>query len=219
MNIKTVFFFLTDNKTNEYVFNVPKKTKAPTGSCGKGTEDQHITIEFGGENVTSGSMDLTFHLNDTKSQFELSKAAFVLTDVPNAKDKQLFFYHVGSNFSTPKEMSYHCTKEQVLNLTTEEQSTAVIGKMHISKVQLEAFHTKEGQQFSTASDCDAINTPGIFLALFGLSNVFNNSKFLSFPTDIVPIAVGIALIALVVVVLIAYLVARRRANARGYVSM
>lgn len=40
-----------------------------------------------------------------------------------------------------------------------------------------------------------------------------------FFSDIVPIAVGIALIALVVVVLIAYLVGRRRAAARGYVSM
>lgn len=47
----------------------------------------------------------------------------------------------------------------------------------------------------------------------------SNRLLLFFFTDIVPIAVGIALIALVVVVLIAYLVGRRRAAARGYVSM
>lgn len=66
----------------------------------------------------------------------------------------------------------------------------------MSHVQLEAFHTKAAQEFSFAKDCEAMETP-----------------------DIVPIAVGIALAALVVVVLIAYLVARRRSQARGYMSM
>lgn len=47
----------------------------------------------------------------------------------------------------------------------------------------------------------------------------NDSNILSMLADIVPLAVGIALVALVVVVLIAYLVGRRRAQARGYVSM
>lgn len=37
--------------------------------------------------------------------------------------------------------------------------------------------------------------------------------------DYVPVAVGISLIALVVIVLIGYLVGRRRAQASGYVSM
>lgn len=38
-------------------------------------------------------------------------------------------------------------------------------------------------------------------------------------TDIVPIAVGIALIALVIIVLIAYVIGRRRSQSHGYVSM
>lgn len=49
--------------------------------------------------------------------------------------------------------------------------------------------------------------------------LYNSNAVSIFLTDIVPIAVGCALIALVIVVLIAYLVGRRRAQARGYVSM
>lgn len=37
--------------------------------------------------------------------------------------------------------------------------------------------------------------------------------------DVVPIAVGCALVGLVAIVLIAYLVGRRRSQARGYLSM
>ena len=37
--------------------------------------------------------------------------------------------------------------------------------------------------------------------------------------DVVPIAVGCALAALVIIVLIAYLIGRRRSQARGYLSM
>lgn len=85
---------------------------------------------------------------------------------------------------------------QTLNLTANETSTNAIASLRLSHVQLEAFSTTEGIHFSQANDCDAIDTP-----------------------DIVPIAVGIALTALVAVVLVAYLVGRRRAQARGYVSM
>lgn len=46
------------------------------------------------------------------------------------------------------------------------------------------------------------------------------AKDCSFDTpDIVPITVGCALAGLVVIVLIAYLVGRRRSQARGYLSM
>jgi len=38
-------------------------------------------------------------------------------------------------------------------------------------------------------------------------------------SDIVPIAVGCALVGLVAIVLIAYLVGRRRSQTRGYLSM
>lgn len=106
-------------------------------------------------------------------------------------------YHLGSDFNTPLDMSYHCTRVQTLNLTRNHVDKEVpIGFAYVSKVQFEGFHHSKDETFSTAKDCDAIDTP-----------------------DIVPIAVGCALAALVIVVLIAYLVARRRSQARGYLSM
>lgn len=50
--------------------------------------------------------------------------------------------------------------------------------------------------FVTAQECEESETPGI-----------------------VPIAVGCSLAALIILVLIAYLVGRRRSQARGYLSM
>lgn len=100
-------------------------------------------------------------------------------------------------FVTPLDHSYYCTRQQSLaaiEKPTVEQP-GIPAKIILSHVQLEAFHTKPSDSFSTARDCDAPITP-----------------------DIVPIAVGIALAALVVVVLIAYLVARRRSQQQGYLS-
>jgi len=78
----------------------------------------------------------------------------------------------------------------------EQTFNATNGFMIVSKVQCEAFRKGNDQKFSAAKDCDSSITP-----------------------DIVPIAVGISLIALIVVVLIAYIVGRRRQQARGYLNI
>lgn len=94
------------------------------------------------------------------------------------------------SFDVPSNFSYHCTHVQKLN-GTDEQSFFLI-----SKVQFEAFRHDNTHKFSVAKDCDS-----------------------TIPADIVPIAVGISLIALIVVVLIAYIVGRRRQQARGYLNI
>lgn len=73
---------------------------------------------------------------------------------------------------------------------------ATSGTLVVSKVQFEAFKRDNSEKFSVAKDCDSHITP-----------------------DIIPIAVGIALISLIVVVLIAYIVGRRRQQARGYLNI
>jgi len=78
----------------------------------------------------------------------------------------------------------------------EQTLNATDGFLIISKVQFEAFRNDNEKKFSAAKDCDSNITP-----------------------DIVPIAVGISLIALIVVVLIAYIVGRRRQQARGYLNI
>lgn len=107
-------------------------------------------------------------------------------------DEIITLKHDISNFSTPIDMSYYCTREQTLSLNTTVGNASI----SLSHIQLQAFHKNKNEDFARLRDCDSIDTP-----------------------DIVPIAVGISLVGLVLVVLIAYLVARRRSQARGYLSM
>jgi lysosomal-associated membrane protein 1/2 len=78
----------------------------------------------------------------------------------------------------------------------EQTLNATNGAITVGKVQYEAFKNDNSKKFSNAKDCDSNVSP-----------------------DIVPIAVGISLIALIVVVLIAYIVGRRRQQARGYLNI
>lgn len=94
------------------------------------------------------------------------------------------------SFDIPFKFSYHCNDDQRLNGT--DNSSYIV----VSQVQFEAFRTSNTNEFAGAKDCKSNITP-----------------------DIVPIAVGISLIALIVVVLIAYIVGRRRQQARGYLNI
>lgn len=59
-------------------------------------------------------------------------------------------------------MSYHCNKVQTIALTSVTDSKqATIANASISHVQFEAFHKQNTNQFSTARDCEAIDTPDI----------------------------------------------------------
>jgi len=189
-----------DNKTANVLYNIPANNThhTVTGDCGNGTTPQQILLQWG-DKTPANTFLLTFSQNSSVEQFGLLEIVFSINpqnDFPNAKNDTILLYHVGNVFDTPLHHSYHCTKLQTLNLTATENSTETAALLRLSHVQLEAYHKTQDPQFSQAKDCDAIDTP-----------------------DIVPIAVGIALTALVAVVLITYLVGRRRAQARGYVSM
>lgn len=150
-----------DNKTGYEVYNLPGDAESNiTGSCGNGTSNQNIVIEWTDKNGPN-TMNLTFHLNETAKEFSLFEVAFNLSagTLPNvAKQRKLEFYHVGNAFVTPKDRSYHCTRIQSLNLTDSDK--AVVGTVSYIKTLLQAYHTGGAGQLSTAVDCDAINTPG-----------------------------------------------------------
>lgn len=160
--------------------NVPKTSTVTSGSCGNGTDDQNIVLEWktGGDLNT---MLLGFHLNQTDKEFALNGITFELNtaQLPNGKNETVKFYHVSKEFVAPYDMSYHCNREQTLNLTLNEKSTATIGTVTLSHLTLEAFHKGKSDQFSTASDCDAINTPGK-PSLKSPSIYFNNEKKIYF---------------------------------------
>lgn len=184
-----------DDKPANVLYNVPvNATSVATGSCGK--DDQSITVQWG----QLSQMMLQFTANNSAQQFTLSEIylSINVSDIfMDAKANQIMqLYHINNDFPTSLAMSYHCNKIQTIGFTNTKDSKDITVNATISHVQLEAFHKQNTDQFSTARDCEAIDTP-----------------------DIVPIAVGCALAGLVVVVLIAYLIGRRRAQARGYLSM
>ncbi|EFN79114.1 Lysosome-associated membrane glycoprotein 1 [Harpegnathos saltator] len=108
------------------------------------------------------------------------------------KHKTMALIHMTPQYEIGLSNSYRCFKEQKLNLYIEDEC---VGYLTVSNLQLQAFRGDNSTSFGLAKDC-AFDTP-----------------------DIVPITVGCALAGLVVIVLIAYLVGRRRSQARGYLSM
>jgi len=105
-------------------------------------------------------------------------------------------------FQTPLDRSYTCKdiKTVALNTTLRFDNTLAgalnATDMTATNVALDAFRPKESPtSFRTPMDCDYK------------------------PNDIIPIAVGVALAALVVAVLVAYIVGRNRQRQRGYQSV
>lgn len=184
------------DKPATVLYDVPKNARVVNGSCAD--NDQFIQLVWGPESVEKNRLMVSFRRNTTEHEFALSGMSFYLVifgeQFPNAKDNQILTLENNQTlFKTPTDMSYHCNRPQKLNLTASDNSTSTVT---VSKLQFEAFHNKQNAKFSIAKDCDAIDTP-----------------------DIVPIAVGCALILLIVIVLIAYLAGRRSTRSRGYVSM
>lgn len=145
--------------------------------------------------VETDSVNFTLTFLRVSGQFELSQMRFNVStaNLPDATGDVVQLNYVNQTlFVTSVDNSYLCARPQLFRIN----ETAGTANITLSDIQLEAFHTKPGFGFSTARDCSAADTP-----------------------DIVPIAVGIALAALVVIVLVAYLIARRHSQARGYMSM
>lgn len=190
MAIQLEFTYSIKDSTVNTTHNVPETAEVGGGSCGNTT--QRIDI-----NSTDCAFSLTFAKDG--NNFQLTNMSFIIysTSLPGYNGSDLLLEFNNKTFNTPLEHSYYCTRTQTLigYETPSMVTPAVPAKIIVSHVQLEAFHANGKASFSTAKDCDAPETP-----------------------DIIPIAVGIALAALIVVVLIAYLVARRRQQT-GYMSM
>lgn len=105
-------------------------------------------------------------------------------------------------FQTPLDRSYTCKNIDLVSLNTTLRYNNVLNAamnatdMSATNVAFDAFRPKESpRSFRTPMDCDYK------------------------PNDIIPIAVGVALAALVVAVLVAYVVGRNRQRQRGYQSV
>lgn len=97
-------------------------------------------------------------------------------------DQQLELYHVHNDYETSVAMSYHCNKDQTIGFTNGKDGKEIVANATISHVQLEAFHTAKNEQFSTARDCEAIDTPDIVPIAVGKKAIklVNDEQFLNF---------------------------------------
>jgi len=183
------------NKTYHGFVDIPSNATA-TGVCGNDT--QSIILEWTEDQNITDKIILNFTRNPTTKKYGLTDIEVTIT--PDAKHFPDFngtgvlnLQHKYDEFRTSLSKSYKCAKKQELNLTDDANTRR--GFIYVSHLQFEAFANSTNKQFSSAEDC-APDTP-----------------------DVVPIAVGCALAALVIVVLVAYLIGRRRRQARGYLSM
>lgn len=187
----------TVNQTGKAKVSVPPTAKVE-GSCDPASQWIKLTWD-------SNSIQVDFKKNDSTKMYFISKIDFTFIADPTVfqnisqdfANKSFEFVRVKQDFNINLNHSFRCSREQDLPLdfAPNKNDTSIRAELAISSVQLQAFHVDKPVVFGAAQDCE-LDTP-----------------------DIVPIAVGCALAALVCVVLVAYLVGRRRSQARGYLSM
>ncbi|KAG7199934.1 hypothetical protein KM043_014370 [Ampulex compressa] len=193
-----ISYLKMDNKKTSVTLNLSgQRQSRSSGHCGE--KIQNITISWGSDIA----LTLQFGKNESSARYGLDRIEATLSgqNFPEWKLNKTakLAYNadmmVGRQFVVGLRKSYRCEIRQILNLNSTESDVEMEGQFRVSELQLEAFKMDNSSEFDQAEDC-IFDTP-----------------------DVVPIAVGCALAGLVLVVLMAYLVARRRNYARGYYSM
>ncbi|XP_038220348.1 lysosome-associated membrane glycoprotein 1-like [Zerene cesonia] len=184
------------NTTDHVLLNVPVNASVANGSCANETQWLQLSWPAVEGGNSTNSMLLVFTLNATTKLYALQNlnVSLVPEVFNNASFKEPVELWHGAEWRTPLAASYRCAAAARLNMTAE--ATSAVATLTVSQLQEEAFRVAHDAAFSAARDCGGGDVP-----------------------DAVPIAVGCALGGLVVVVLAAYLVGRRRSAARGYLSM
>lgn len=207
MNVNIVVPYIKADPKNNSIhtnasqeFIVPSTAKA-SGTCTNTTQTLKLSW-------TEGKVDLSLKFafqKNNKSEFTLSTVNVSIPAnkdlFPDIVDNATDFSLVSLNASAPIPLhqSYLCL--QGVNFTLAgpaHNKNATPAELVLTHVQFQAFADATANKFDSAVDCAAVPyvTP-----------------------DIVPIAVGCSLAALVAVVLVAYVIGRRRSAARGYLSM
>lgn len=186
-----------DNKTKVGILPLDNETVVDldSSSCGTGPGENHtqtLALRFH-RNYTLTLVffkNATVYLGDVNALFNLDPVHF-----PNAS-KAGSTITVRNNtlmmYSVPEGRSYHCAVDQPVYVGAGLT-------LDVISVQMQAFinsTTQKPGQFGAAVECAAGDI-----------------------SNIVPIAVGAALAALVIIVLIAYLIGRSKSRQKGYQSV
>lgn len=198
MTIKANFSYNVSDSTNvkNILYEIPTnltKVNVEKSKCDK--EQNQLTVDWS----IGSSFEILFSKKNTS--YELSSLTITINTTDIFKDslanETITLQYKppalnDSSFETPANFSFHCNREQTLNSSKINDESYIL----LSQVQFEAFKSDKSKKFSLAKDCES-----------------------NFKPDIVPIAVGLSLISLIVIVLIAYIVGRRRQQARGYLNI
>ena len=196
MQILVPYFHTAQNKTVNTTVNVPDTAALLQGDCG---EKEDIVLQWISKGNASENITFNFGQNASAKIYMLQNIQIhIVPDserFPGIENKTVIILnHNIEEFKTTLLKSYKCEKQQLFNLTDIIDQPK--GFLNVSQLQFQAFGNSTENVFFSAEDCDYSDTP-----------------------DVVPIAVGCALALLVIAVLIAYLIGRRRRQARGYLSM
>jgi lysosomal-associated membrane protein 1/2 len=185
----------TDNKSNEVTIDIPKEATS-TGSC----QDEFLILTF--KDVNSTQFNVTWRFESTKDTFSVSNLTvqfeFTNKSFPDAKGSvkpvNAFLKNEVDYLKADLGHSLKCKDDK--SVTFDDGSVTKGVDLKIDDIQFQAFMNSTDGKFGDEENC-----------------VSSKSR------DIVPIAVGCALVALVVIVLIAYLIGRRRSRQAGYQSV
>jgi len=191
----------TSGKTNTTTITLPVKVDPLTGSCGNysWSVDQWVSLVWKDAHSTDFSLRLDFtssatayRVENITLEYKLSNATF--PDVANPDASVSAHLLQSAEFLTAQlHDSLQCTSGKELQLN----DASVIGvSFDIQNIQVQAYMNTTSNTFGTAENCDPPHN-----------------------SDIVPIAVGCALALLVIIVLVAYLIGRRRSRQQGYQSV
>lgn len=181
-----------DNTTGTGYLNIPNTAVVgDSSSCGL-NETQLIKLDF-----STNSVEMFFKqkngytwMSEVSLTYTLDEKNFPSAKEPGKKENAVAS---GINrFKTPTARSYLCKSEDDINLL--ENGKVV---MKVSDLQVQVFRNTNDTTFASEYRCKT------------------DDKV----SDIVPIAVGCALAGLVLIVLVAYLVGRRRSRQKGYQSV
>lgn len=188
-----VAYITTDDQVKEAIMALDNTTVVDPvrSTCSSPLGEQFLVLRFGHNNSLSliFTKNGTVYLHSVAVDYTVSSALF-----PHAA-KLGEHVTVTNNtlmlYSVPEDRSYHCNVDQPVYVGANVT-------LDVISVQLQAFRntTSETGQFGDAVECSAGDI-----------------------SNIVPIAVGSALAALVIIVLIAYLIGRSKSRQKGYQSV
>uniref|UniRef100_A0A1E1XI30 Lysosome-associated membrane glycoprotein 5 n=1 Tax=Amblyomma aureolatum TaxID=187763 RepID=A0A1E1XI30_9ACAR len=187
-------YLTKDNQMKEALLPLDNETVVDhvLSSCSSPGGEQTLALQFG----RNDSLKLSFAKNGTVYLHDVTVA--YMTDPVNFPDAAKPGEKVTVRndsfmlYSVPEDRSYHCGVDQPIYLGSNVT-------LDVISVQLQAFinsTTEKPAQFGAAVECSAGDI-----------------------SNIVPIAVGAALAALVIIVLIAYLIGRSKSRQKGYQSV